>query len=99
MLDLPVTVNCAEIKLTVERSKDVFLRLTVKDSVGNTGSRKFIINKAINILSCKYNKEKLEFSLDSKNLKDGLTYVCFDIEGQSTGIKAQYPYYLPQVKV
>lgn len=93
LLESPVTANCAEINITVEQSKDVFLRLTVKDSVGNTESRKFIINKAINILSCKYNNEKeLEFSLDSKTLKDGLTYVCFDIEGEKTGTKPQYPY-------
>ncbi|WP_191014082.1 hypothetical protein [Treponema zioleckii] len=53
------------IQFTADKTKDVYLRVTAKDSVGNTGTETLFYNKAINIIACKKDSDKLTFTLDS----------------------------------
>ena len=60
-----VESNFVHVQFTADKTKDVYLRLTEKDSVGNIGTQVLFYNKAINIVACKKDTDKLTFTLDS----------------------------------
>ena len=74
-----ITASAAKITFTVNRYEDVYLRISVRDQVGNIENRTFFFNKSINIVSCKTNANNTAwiFNIDSTAVNYENSYLNF----------------------
>lgn len=70
--------QAANVTFTVDRYKDVYLRLSVKDEAGNIENKTFFFNKSINIVACEVStdKERWIFTIDSPTVDYEYTCPC-----------------------
>lgn len=83
----PDELNCTHIKFSVSQYQNVYLKLSVRDAIGNISSKTIFFSKSLDIISCKKNSDKWLFTFDSYVEGQATTPVCLhftDSKGKST---------------